>query len=71
MWDAWEAGDRRAALAAVPDEVVDALVVHGGPEECRRHVERYRDNGVTVPVLQVVTAAADLGASLRGLVPTS
>lgn len=70
MWDAWEAGDRRAALDAVPNEVVDALVVHGSAEACRRHVERYRDNGVTVPVLQVVTAGADLGAALRGLAPT-
>ena len=31
MWEAWAAGDRKAALAAVPDEVVDALVVHGSP----------------------------------------
>ena len=24
MWDAWQAGDRKAAVAAIPDEVVDA-----------------------------------------------
>src|SRR5580658_5020890 len=29
MWKAWKAGDRKAALAAIPDEVVDALVLHG------------------------------------------
>src|SRR5207249_1943496 len=28
MWRAWEAGDRRAAAAAVPADVVDSLVVH-------------------------------------------
>jgi len=28
MWDAWKAGDRKAALAAIPDEVVDDLIVH-------------------------------------------
>ena len=71
MWDAWEGGDRRAALAAVPDEVVDDLVVHGSPEACRRHVERYRDRGVTVPALQVVPVGVDLGDSLRGLAPKS
>ncbi len=32
MWDAWAAGDRQAALAAIPDSVVDELVVHGSPE---------------------------------------
>ena len=26
MWDAWAAGDRKGALAAIPDEVVDELV---------------------------------------------
>src|SRR5262249_9300462 len=31
MWEAWKAGDRKAALAAIPDEVVDDLVVHGSP----------------------------------------
>ena len=29
MWDAWKAGDREAATAAIPDEIVDALIVHG------------------------------------------
>ena len=36
MWDAWAAGDRKAAVAAIPDDVVDELVVHGSPEACRR-----------------------------------
>ena len=36
MWDAWAAGDRKAAMAAIPDAVVDALVVHGSAEVCRR-----------------------------------
>lgn len=35
MWDAWAAGDRRAAHAAVPAAVLDELVVWGSPEECR------------------------------------
>ena len=31
MWDAWKAGDRKAALAAIPDSLVDELIVHGSP----------------------------------------
>ena len=53
MWEAWAAGDRKAAVAAIPDRVVDDLVVHGSPAECRAHVQRYVDNGVTTPALAV------------------
>jgi hypothetical protein len=60
MWRAWAAGDRAGALAAIPDDVVDALVVHGDVAACRDHVARYVANGVTVPVLAVVTAGAGL-----------
>ncbi|MFD4205837.1 LLM class F420-dependent oxidoreductase [Micromonospora tulbaghiae] len=54
MWKAWAAGDRRGASAAVPDEVVDALVLHGSPEQCAASVRRYADNAVDVPVLAVL-----------------
>ncbi|WP_432995182.1 LLM class F420-dependent oxidoreductase [Dactylosporangium sp. CA-233914] len=56
MWDAWAAGDRRGALAAIPDEVVDALIVHGAPADCRAHVERYAAAGVTTPVIALLPA---------------
>src|SRR5262245_37826793 len=32
MWDAWSAGDRQAAHAAIPDRVVHELVAHGPPD---------------------------------------
>ncbi|WP_422746132.1 LLM class F420-dependent oxidoreductase [Micromonospora sp. WMMD754] len=54
MWRAWEAGDRRGAAAAVPDEVVDALVLHGSPEQCVAGARRYAAHGVDVPVLAVL-----------------
>jgi hypothetical protein len=38
----------------VPDEVVDALVVHGAPERCRELVAEYATAGVTTPVLAVL-----------------
>ncbi len=54
MWAAWAAGDRKAALAAIPDEVVDDLVVHGSPAECRDRVRAYADVGVEVPVMALL-----------------
>lgn len=54
MAQAWAAGDRRGALAAIPDEVVDELIVHGSPEQCRDHVARYAAAGVDVPVMALV-----------------
>lgn len=50
MWDAWAAGDRKAAVAAVPDEVVDELIVHGTPAQCAAGLRAYRDAGVDIPI---------------------
>lgn len=69
MWDAWKAGDRKAALAAIPDEVVDALVIHGPPEQCREHVQRYVAHGVTVPVLAILPGGNELGQVVAELAP--
>ena len=54
MWRAWAAGDRKGALAAIPDEVVDDLIVHGSPEQCRAKVQAYVDAGVTVPAMALL-----------------
>lgn len=51
MHRAWASGDRRGAVAAVPDEVVDALIVHGSPDSCRAQLARYVAAGVDTPVL--------------------
>jgi probable F420-dependent oxidoreductase len=69
MWAAWRSGDRKAALGAIPDEVVDALVVHGSPTECRAHVQRYVDNGVTIPVLALLPGGDDLAKAVENLAP--
>ncbi len=69
MWDAWAAGDRQAALAAIPDEVVDELIVWGTPEQCRAHIQRYIDNGVHTPSLAIVPFGVDLRQAIRDLAP--
>lgn len=54
MWEAWQAGDRKAALAAIPDSVVDELIVHGSPQQCRDQIGRYFENGVTTSSLAIL-----------------
>ncbi|MBF9127520.1 LLM class F420-dependent oxidoreductase [Plantactinospora sp. S1510] len=54
MWRAWAAGDRRGAGELLPDALVDALVVHGSPEDCRAQIQRYASAGVDIPVLALL-----------------
>ena len=70
MQDAWAAGDRRGALAAIPDHIVDDLVVHGRPEDCRERIEQYRASGLDTPVVAVVPApGVDEADAVRRLAP--
>ncbi len=70
MWDAWAAGDRKAALAAIPDQVVDDIIIHGSPAECRDHVQRYVDAGVTTPALSIMGfAGVDTRQAIKDLAP--
>ncbi|MHB8463483.1 MAG: LLM class F420-dependent oxidoreductase [Acidimicrobiales bacterium] len=69
MWDLWAAGDRQGALAAIPDDVVDQLVVWGTPAECKTHIAKYVANGVTTPCLAVLPFGMDLRQAVRDLAP--
>ncbi len=73
MWDAWKAGDRKGALAAIPDSLVDELVVHGSPAECRATIQRYFDNGVTTSSLAILPLDPDLKYwdAVKGLSPSA
>jgi len=52
-WRLAAAGDRRAAAAAIPDETVDELVVHGSPATCRTRIAEWERLGMT-PLVVVV-----------------
>ena len=70
MWDAWKAGDRKAATAAIPDHVVDQLIVHGSPASCREHIDRYIENGVTTTALMIMPfPGVDVRQAMRDLAP--
>jgi probable F420-dependent oxidoreductase len=69
MWRLWKEGDRPAALASIPDELVDALIVHGSPEACREHIQRYVDNGVNTPAIALLPFGIDERQAIRDLAP--
>lgn len=69
MWKAWEEGDRKGALAAIPDSVVDDLVIHGPAEYCRERIRAYTEAGVTTPVLAPMVKDQDPAEVVRALAP--
>ncbi len=70
MLKAWNAGDRAGAGAAIPDEVVDDLMIHGDFDYCRERVEEYRAAGLDTPVIMVMPApGVDVAEAVRRLAP--
>jgi len=78
MWEAWERGDRKAAVAAVPEAVMGDLILRGSMADIRAHVRCYLDAGIDTAFLQVSTLETDparrrqvLGDALRALAPSA
>ncbi|MGH8999842.1 MAG: LLM class F420-dependent oxidoreductase [Acidimicrobiia bacterium] len=70
MWDAWSAGDRKGAVDAIPDALVDEFIGWGEPKACRDFVARYVDNGVTTPVVALLLPpGVDQAQAVRNLAP--
>ena len=69
-WDLWDQGERANSLEAMPDSVVDELIVHGTPEECRSHIDRYLENGVNTAALMVMPfGGIEPSQAIRDLAP--
>jgi len=55
MVEAWRAGDRDRALAAVPWELLEEVFILGEPPEIRERIGEFVQRGITVPVPMLVT----------------
>ncbi len=55
MWDAWAAGDRRGAVAAIPTGVVNDLVLNGDVSTRRAAIQAYFDAGVDAVTLYLLS----------------
>ncbi|GHF65410.1 putative F420-dependent oxidoreductase [Amycolatopsis bartoniae] len=69
MHELWAAGDRKGANAAIPDEVVDDLIVHGSPEACRERLQSYADNGLDTPVIALLPTGGNPAEQVEALAP--
>ncbi|CAJ1578969.1 LLM class F420-dependent oxidoreductase [[Mycobacterium] wendilense] len=56
MWTSWHNGDRKGALEAIPDSLVDELFLYGTPAEIADRVREYAHAGVDTPILAVLPA---------------
>lgn len=69
-WEQWEAGDRKGALDKIPDSLVDDLIPNGDADQCRAHIQRYIDAGITTPALMVMgLGGIDTREAIRALAP--
>jgi probable F420-dependent oxidoreductase len=58
-FDLWNAGDRKAALASLPERMIDEIFVFGSVANCRRRLEEYARAGVTTTALDLSSFAPD------------
>jgi probable F420-dependent oxidoreductase len=71
MLTAWNSGDRKGALEAIPDALVDELVIHGPAQECRERVAEYQAAGLDTPVIAITPVPGlDLADTISKLAPT-
>ncbi|PSP96328.1 LLM class flavin-dependent oxidoreductase, partial [Halobacteriales archaeon QS_1_68_44] len=62
----WQDGDREAAMAAFPDELLEQLAVWGTPETARAHFERFTD----IEGVEAISVSFPRGADLTEIEST-
>ena len=74
----WDSGDRKAAAASLPDEMVDSLGVAGPADDVRTKFDAFRAAGVDEPVAflfsgqrEVPAIVAELEATMAALAPSA
>jgi probable F420-dependent oxidoreductase len=59
MWEAWDGGDRKEAVARVPQRALDELFIVGSPKQRRAHLQRYFDAGLDTAFMHFMTNETD------------
>jgi len=69
MVTAWEAGDRQAAAAAAPWELIEEMFVFGPPEQMRERLAAFVAGGITLPILTPIVTPDKLAQTIAALAP--
>jgi probable F420-dependent oxidoreductase len=70
MVQAWEAGDRQAAAAAAPWELIEDMFVFGTPEQMKERLAAFVAGGITLPILTPIVTPDKLAETIDALVPS-
>ena len=69
MVSAWESGDRQAAAAAAPWELIEEMFIFGSPEEMKERLDAFVEGGITLPILTPITTPDKVGDLITALAP--
>jgi probable F420-dependent oxidoreductase len=69
MVSAWESGDRKAAAAAAPWELIEDMFIFGTPEQMKERLGAFVDGGITLPILTPIVTPDKLAETIEALSP--
>lgn len=71
LMSSWTKGDRDAAREAIPDELVDKLVLIGPSGKCKERIAELREAGLATPILAFLSAQgpAAVEKAFRAMAP--
>jgi probable F420-dependent oxidoreductase len=69
MVEAWEAGDRQAAAAAAPWELIEEMFIFGAPDQMKERLGAFVAGGITLPILTPIVTPDNLAEAIEALAP--
>jgi len=69
MVEAWDAGDRQAAAAAAPWELIEDMFIFGTREQMKERLAAFVAGGITLPILTPIVTPDRLAETIDALAP--
>ena len=69
MVAAWQAGERQAAAAAAPWDLIEDMFIFGEPAAMKERLGEFVAGGITLPILTPITTPDKLGELVEALAP--